>query len=770
MNELKLFIRHLIRNKVYAFVTIVGFACSLAFVLLLSLYIQSELSVNKPQNKKHRIYRLANEFYGNSPAGMGEWLMNKYPEIENYTRIYRNDDVIKLADGKKHKMEFLMADSSFLNIFSFNLIEGNTRKALKNKHSIILSQNYAWQLFGEESAIGKTVELKNGIICYVDGVIEDISNSSNFRECDAIVNFTLLTELWSWDGVLNDFGRCAFATYFLARPNTNLPSKESEVLKLFKEEFWVYQQERAEKVIFEPLTDEYFSTIPGPAKEFNSMVLVVVLTAIAILVLLLAIINYTNLTIAQANWRTKELAVKRLVGGTKRLLIWNYFRESLLLCFISFVFALFIYSFIEPVFNQLFNTRLSFFSLKQIKLWMFSFGGVMLLGLITGIVPSLLITNQNALQLVKGDAVVQKRRFQKVLTAFQFVAVVVLLVSSVTIVKQLSFLKNRNLGFKSENVLWVDCNTNLMHEEELRSLLLKTVGVKNVSFVMGSPLDGGNLQSYIYEEQAVTFHEFAVDTAFFNVMGMTVTTTGSHGDKDAIYLNQNAVKQLGLETNPITFKYHDKIHNVAGIVDDFIYYNALNQPIGLALVRPLKKNDFVWNLLIRIEGKNVNATIDKIANVYSDYFQGAPFEPHFIDQTIDSWYQKEKKTSKVVSYFTWLTIIITAMGMFALSQFYITQKTKEIGIRKVNGAKVSEILTMLNRDFIKWVAIAFVIACPIAWYAMDKWLENFAYKTNLSWWIFALAGIVSLGIALLTVSWQSWRAARQNPVEALRYE
>jgi putative ABC transport system permease protein len=273
----------------------------------------------------------------------------------------------------------------------------------------------------------------------------------------------------------------------------------------------------------------------------------------------------------------------------------------------------------------------------------------------------------------------------------------------------------------------------------------------------------------MYNDKPVSFQEFVVDTAFFPMMGIKYTPTGVAWSKNVLWLNETTVKQLELETLPKSFKRYGEELPVYGITEDF-HFNDLRQSIGLAMLRPMTEEQWSWSILVKISGEDVMGTMGRIKSAFDSFTGSEPFDYEFIDSTVDNWYRKEANTVKIITWFSLLTIIISVMGILALITYYNQLRVKEIGIRKVNGAKVSEILAMLNRDFVKWVTIAFVIATPIAYYAMNKWLENFAYKTNLSWWIFALAGVLALGIALLTVSFQSYKAASRNPVESLRYE
>ncbi len=768
--NLKTFVNHLQNNKVYTIVTVLGFAISLTFAILLSVYIKNELAVNSIHINSHRIFRLINEDYAGYAPPIAEWLKNEIPEIESYTRIYESSAIVENDNKVKLKLEFLMADSTFFNIFTFSLIEGNKETALKTKNSVVLSKKFAHKLFGNESPIGQQIVLDKHVPCVVTGVVDDISKNSNFTKCDAIINFRCLADIWGWNELLTSFGNNSFGLYFLAKKNTNLPLKAPLVLEMFKKDFWMYQDGRTKTVVFEPLADTYFSPIPGSGVERNSKTLLFILSAIVILILVLAIINYMNLTIAQSGLRVKETTIKKLMGSSRKRLIFQYINESIILCFVAFLLAVIFSFFTEPLLNNLLKTDLNLADKITFKLLILSLLMVSLIGFISGIIPAFTITKLNAIDIIKGDfRQKSKRMYSRMLIGFQYIVVIVLLISTFLISKQTTFMQHHNLGFNTENIVWFDYTINPKQNDGLKNELLKIPGVKAVSFVTGSPMDGGNNQSFNYNDKPVSFQEFIVDTSFFSMLKMKITPTGIAYSKDAIWLNQTAIKTLALDSLPKTFKRYGTDVPVLGIINDF-NFGSLHKNIGSAMIQQMDVNDYPWNILIQIEGTTALATLEKIKTAYNNFTGGMPFDYGFMNTEINNWYEKERRTAKIVGYFALLTIVIAAMGIFAMSLFYIQQKTKEIGIRKVNGAKVSELMQMLIKDFVKWVTIAFIIATPIAYYAMNKWLENFAYKTTLSWWIFALAGLLALGIALLTVSWQSWRAATRNPVEALRYE
>jgi putative ABC transport system permease protein len=768
---LKSFLRHLKANKVYTLVTLLGFSISLTFVILLSVYIKDEYSVNSFHVNKDRIYRLRNETGSGFPPPIGQVLKDNYPEIESYTRVFMHEEPIRHKDNIM-KFNMLLVDSAFFNIFSFNLLEGDPTEGLKTTNSIVLTKEYAYKLFGNEPAIGKEVLIGNNVNCIITGIVDNVHENSSFSKCDGLVNFNCIADIWNNPGLLTSNGNSSFDLYLLTKANTNLPGKAAQIVEMFKKDFWIYQEGRAKEVIFEPLEDVYFSKISsyrGSTKS-NSETLIILLVAIVISILVLAIINYLNLTIAQSGFRLKEMAIKKISGSSFFSLIKTQVFESMLLCALAFVMAVIMSILIQPAFNQLFDGHINLINEINLKSAGYAIMFIIGFGCFTGIIPAIILTKFNIPDVLKGYHLsISKGVYTKYLIGFQYVIVLVLLISTMLIAKQTHFLKNHNPGYRTNKILSLENVIGGEQRAGLRDKLMSVPGVREVSYVRGTPVDGGNNQSFMYNDKPVSFQEFTVDSVFFKIMDLEVEPTGAAYSKNGMWLNQAAVSTLELEPSPTSFKRYNTDVPVLGIIKDF-NFGSLHNKIGPIMIGQMDDNWWAWSILVQIEGNNLLATVEQIKDQYSSYSGGLPFDYSFIDETINSWYIKEVRTNKIIAGFSFLTIVITCMGLFAMSIFYMQKKTKEIGIRKVNGAKIWEVMLMLNIDFVKWVAIAFVIATPIAYYAMSQWLQKFAYKTELSWWIFALAGLLALGIALLTVSWQSWQAARRNPVEALRYE
>lgn len=769
MITLKTYLRYLLKNKMYTAITVLGFAVSITFILLLSVYIRHELSVDDFHTKKDRIYRLENETVDFSPP-IAVDLKNSIPEIEDFTRVYNESGRISVTDGQKVKFDYLGVDASFFDIFSFPLLKGKPKDVLQTANGIVLSQSTALKLFGTADPIGKTVFINTNNKFMVTGIMEDFPENTHFAKQDALVNLVAFKEIYGFKKIMEEYGWCSVSTYFLAKENSDLPSKAPEILKKFKKDFWLYTEGWATIVEFTPLKDIYFSSKEGSGTKSTSKTLITVLSVIVMLILLLAIGNYINLTIAQATFRGKEVAIKKLLGSSKRQLIFQFIKESIFLCFAAVVLSLFLAKIVEPFFDSLLNTRLSLNDSLNFTNLVVLIGVFGLIGFISGIIPALKISSFKPIEVVKGGfRRKSKGVYGKVFITFQYTVTIALLACSWIILKQTDFLRNKDLGFQKDNIVHLDYLSSTDKKEVIKNALLQIPGVDDVSLTWQSPLSGGSNQTFENNGKSLSFQEFVVDPSFFKVFDITVKYTGVAFSDEGMYLNETAIKELGLTNNSVSFKMEDKEIPILGVVSDF-NFKELRDNIGPLMIRQQSPEFQAGDIFLKINPKNTFETTDKIKAVYANLIDNAEFDVGFVDDTINQWYIKEEKAGKIIGYFTLLSFIISFLGILAMSTFYMQQRKKEIGIRKVNGATISQILSLLNKDFLKWVGLAFLIAVPISWFVMGRWLENFAYRTTMSWWIFALAGLTALAIALLTVSWQSFKAAGANPIESLRNE
>jgi putative ABC transport system permease protein len=742
----------------------------MTFILLLSVYIQNELKVDDFHTNKERIYRMENETVDFSPPIAPE-LKNSIPEIEDFTRTLEGDGRIMVSGGQKLKIDYLGVDASFFNIFSFPLLKGAPKEVLQISNSIVLSKSMAVKLFGSSDVMGETVFINTTNKFMVTGIMEDFPDNTHFVKQDALVNMKAFKDLWGLQkSLLEEYGFASISIYFLAKENSDLPSKAPEILKKFKKNYWLYKEGWASIVEFTPLKELYFSSKIGNGTQSNSKSLIVILSVIVLLILFLAIGNYINLTIAQATFRAKEVAIKKLLGSSKKQLFFQFIRESVMLCFMAIFLSLILAKLVEPVFNLLLNTQLNLnekISLVNVLILASTFS---LIGFLSGLFPALKITSFKPIEVVKGAFRKKvKNIYAKAFIVFQYTVTIALLACSWIILKQTDFLRNQDLGFQKNNIIHLEYLSATDQKDAIKNALLQIPGVQGVTLTWQSPLSGGSNQTFDYNGKSVSFQEFAVDSSFFNVFDIKMTPTEAAYSKNGVYLNETAIKELGLSDNLVSFKMGEEEKPILGVVTDF-NFKELRDKIGPLMIRQQLEDSYAEDIFVKVNSNNIFQTADKIKSTYVDLTDNAEFELMFVDDTINQWYLKEEKTGKIIGYFTLLSFIISFIGILAMSTFYMQQRRKEISIRKVNGATITQILSLLNKDFVKWVGIAFVIAVPIAWYVMGRWLENFAYKITMSWWIFVLAGVIALCIALLTVSWQSWQAATNNPVEALRDE
>ncbi len=769
MTVFNTYLRHLSKNKLYTAITILGFAISLTFILLLGVHIRNELSVDDFHVNKDRIYRLENETVDFSPP-IADDLKKSIPEIEDFTRVINVSGRIAAPDGQQAKFDYLGVDASFFEIFSFQLLKGKATEVLQTADGIVLSKTLALKLFGSLDVVGKSLLINKDTMFMVTGIMDDFPEDTHFAKQDALVNLKAFKKLWGFENILEEYGWCSLSIYFLAKTNADIPAKAPEILKSFKRDFWLYTEGWANTVEFTPLKEIYYSSKAGSGTKSTSKTLIMVLSSIVLLILLLAVGNYINLTIAQATFRGKEVAVKKLLGSSKRQLIFQFIKESVVLCFAALLISLFFAKAIEPHFDTLLNTRLHLNNRLNVLNLITLIAVFGMIGFISGILPALKISGFKPIEIVKGTFRTQaKNVYAKAFITFQYTVTIALLACSWIILKQTDFLRSQDLGFQKDNIVQIDYLGAPDKKGTIKNALLQIPGVDAVSITWQSPLSGGSNQTFKSNGKSVSFQEFAVDSSFFKVFDIKVVPTDVAFSEKGMYLNETGIKELGLTDKDVSFKMEDNEIPILGIVNDF-NFKELRDKIGPLMLRQQSEEFQASDIFLKVNSKDVFATTDKIKTTYANLIDHAEFDVQFVDDTIDQWYAKDERTGKIISYFTLLSFIISVMGILGMSTFYMQQRTKEIGVRKVNGATTTQILTLLNKDFLKWVLLAFVIAVPISWYVMNRWLEGFAYRTSMSWWVFALAGITAMAIAFLTVSWQSFRAANSNPVNVLRNE
>jgi putative ABC transport system permease protein len=785
---LKYALRSILRSKSYLYINLIGFTIGFTIALLIFSWASFELSYDNFHEKHDRIFRVIEKqnFQGQDEqylAQIPEYLTNTFerdiPEIEASTVFtYGNNFWVKANDGLIEINNVLFTDNKAFDIFSFDFIAGDPKNALTEPFTIVITQTVANKLFNEESSLGKTVELDNNKSYIVTGIIKDLPRNSH-------ILFNILASIEErkpdWNYNSGNHNACG---YVLLKQNSDIKSISPKLQILLKK----YLPNNANFIRFQlqPLKDIHLkSTFTIWEINWNKFDIKYVraFILIAFLILLIVISNYINLTIAYSTKRNIEVGIKKIIGAKRHALIMQLHIEALLILLISFFAASVLFKNLAPLLqNSLLKGYNFYYSDSSMRFYIAALL-ILFIGLLAAIYPSLVFTSSNPVSALKNNfsQQVKGHSIRKILTEFQFVITIALIVSLLTIAKQVNYLKAKNLGYNTEFVILLTANKYVQdHYEDVRENLLKYPSILGITHSNTSLSSSTWRNSIYFEDQQENSHwetpYMTVDYNFFDFYKMNLMQGRTFSrdyalDKQerAFIINETLAKKLNYQ-NPIGKIIRNGETGwgeIIGVVKDF-NYSSLHNPIEPILFFP--STMYLNEISIKISGNNIPGTLKFLESKWAAYNPNRPFSYKFLDETIAQFYIKEEDTSRLIILFSIISIFLSVIGLFGMVVFLVNKRAKEIGIRKVNGARVIEIMAMLNKDFIKWVAIAFVVACPIAWYAMHKWLENFAYKTTLSWWVFVAAGAVAVAVALITISWQSWRAATRNPVESLRYE
>jgi putative ABC transport system permease protein len=783
----KTIIRNFTRKPVTNIINLLGLSISLALVIILSVYCYSELTTDNFHKNGERIYLYGLDDHIYTPGILKENIDMKVPGVESTVRIGGTWEapVLQVENKEPITSDLVFADEDFFKLFTYSFIEGNAETALKEPLTIVITKTLSDKLFGSEEALGKTIKLNNDKSLTVSAVIE-VPNDNSCLTFNAVTSITTRKIVQENGGEYTEWGWSDFQTFLLLKKGVNPDETGKTILSVFPEE----NRKDYLNTKLTPLKKIYFSKfslfgsnylITGDKKKVQILVLV------ASLVLLIALINFINISSSQWQEKIKQTGVMKVIGATRYSVLRNTIAESFLFFLAALLIAFELVNVVSPFIRNYTGIHYSQKLINSFGFILVSLAIIIFLSAAFSIIPALRISSSRAVDNLKKTVKPDKTNFsfRGVLVTMQFTIAIVLISFTVLVQKQVRFGSN-NLGFKKDNIIGIILTEQLGQKKEvLKNLLEENSTVKKVSFSQFFP---GKIISYWTtqlnlngEKKQVSFDTFGADAEFFEMLGLQLVSGRLYGDnlssdKKKIIVNETFLRENNL-TNPVGATITMGMMNeqgfsseIIGVVKDF-HHKPLTQPITSLAIRSDSYKPFYCLVSIQTaDYKSLYAIVEKIKKTVSELSPSFPVEISFLDQAIQNMYQSELRFRRTFSLFAGCAIIICSLGILAMSIFACQRRVKEIGIRKVNGAKIYEILAMLNKDLIKWVGIAFIIACPIAGYAMHKWLQGFSYKTELSWWIFGLAGIIALGIALLTVSWQSWRAATRNPVEALRYE
>ncbi|MGN0044909.1 FtsX-like permease family protein [Alistipes indistinctus] len=766
--DFRAFLNFLGRNKLYTAINIFGFSISLMFVILLVTYTRQEYAVDQFHSNKERIFRLCDETDACFAPLIGRDLKARYPEIETYVRLFETDEVA--TAGERHlKAKILLSDPDFFRMFSFRLAEGDTAQVLQSKNGALLSESFARNLFPEGDYLDKTVTIK-GESVPVTGILRPFGNSQ-FVTPDVMLSFEEWAPLvYGWDGVLKrGYASASFPLYLMLKPHADLSAKMPDMLSHLKTYYWPYKDDHARELTIIPLTEVYLSN-PLYASEqirIGSKTLINTFFSVAMLILLFAVINYINLSTAQSESRAREMAVRRLLGCSRKALFTRLIVESVLLCILSLLIALLLAGIAEPIFNRILQTHISVSNLFSASNLGIGVVAIILLGLLTGVIPASVITRARPIDVVRGSFRHKtKMVYNKILIGFQYLITIVLLGCTLTMSRQIDMMLHADLGFDTANKLYLSIpDLNPGQSAGLKNQLLQIAGVENVALVRGVPMLGSNNTSDTWHDRPISIQRFEGDSSYLKIMGFRILRDNRTDDRKAIWLNETAMQAMELPDSASYCEYFKC--PIAGIVQDF-RYRDLTHPAEPCIIEHMQDNYWPWACIIQLTNLDSPVTLRTIERVYREYTGGMPCEYKTYDEVMHQQYAAQQRMSDILFGFTLVAILISALGILAMATYFIRQRSMEIAVRKVFGSTNREVLQRLVLHFVRYVLAAFVIAVPVIWYLMHDWLSQYVLRIPLSWTIFALAGLTALAIAVATVFGQSWRAANSNPVDAIK--
>jgi putative ABC transport system permease protein len=797
-NYFKIAFRNLLNQKFYSVINIVGFSIGISACILVALYIKHDLSYDKYHKNAVQIYRIgfsskeeSKTFYmAQSPALLGPTLKNIYPEIKKYSRIYFSErNLIKVGNKKYYEDRISYADSTFFEIFSYDALVGNKAAFLKKANSIVLAESMAKKYFGDENPIGRLIEINNKYNYEVTGVIKDVPTNSHFK-FDFLAAYSSLEKqpvgiyLPQWGATFGSY------TYILTESGFNPKEFEKKAEFFFKT--YTEMTNVDWKIIATPLPDIHLNShLDDEIEENSSISRIFILGSIALFILLLACINFINLSIARSSKRAAEIGVRKVLGAFKAQLIKQFLCESVLFSLVSFLISCVTIALVMPSFSNLVGTELGLDINNNWTTLLIIIPGVILVGVFAGLYPALIISSYQPIKVIKGiNASGSGKRgisfLRQSLVVLQFAISIILIAGTVIVNLQLKYLRNYNMGFDKEYMIVLPVHDRVGSTyKSIKSELRKIPGVLSATAGRGTPISNNNFggdckpNGVNNENGAFGIELNSVDYDYMNHFGVKFIAGRNFSEEfstdfpNAMVINEKMVKSLGFK-NPqdaIGKSYFISLNGfvpeIIGVIKDFNSSSLHNEiKSQVFMVNPGWFKEYI----IKVKSGNISSTINNVKELWAKFFPQYPFEYKFLDESIDKMYKSEERYSQVISTFSVVALFIACLGLLGLTSFVTELRKKEIGIRKVLGASITNIIQIISGEFAILVIVANIIAWPVAFYFMNRWLQDFAYRINISWWIFILSGGIALMIALITVSYQAIKAATANPIESLRYE
>ncbi|TMI91923.1 MAG: FtsX-like permease family protein, partial [Bacteroidetes bacterium] len=796
-------------------INILGLATGMAVCLLIVLFIQSEMSFDKQHEKADNIYRVVLErsypgrstSYAIIPQSIGAAIKTEYPEVLESTRLFNfagnGNFFLRIGEKTFEEKRVLAADSNFFRVFTCKFLHGDPATALEKTHSAVINATTAKKYFGTTDVVGKQFETDGNDTTetfVITAVVADWPDNSHF-----LFDMLVSTSTFQFFSRPNYTGFAAH-TYLLLNPNSSYKALEAkfpdiikkyvsgEISKVFNESWEDFQKAgNGYHYYLQPLTKIHLiSDLEAELRPNGSMTAVYIFGVVAIFILLLACINFINLSTARSVERAKEVGIRKTFGSDKRMLIGQFLIESVFISVISMLIAFVIIILLIPAFNTISGKDLSVSYFLQAK-WVFVLiAFVLITGVIAGLYPAFVLSSFNPIMVLKGrfKSSGYGLALRNGLVVFQFAISVILIISTIVVNRQMNYMLGNKLGFKKDHVIVLE-RTDMV-ENQLPAFKNELLTISGVESASGTSTMPGNQNFFgttwqeIGSKAPMTGRGMVVDEDYAKTLGLEIKE-GRFFSKDfstdtlSVVLNERAVKELGLKaaigsrlTSPDNiYNAPDGslyVYNVVGVVKDF-HYHSLHEPISpLVIINSKKFGNRSGLVALRIKGDNFKKAVSDIGTIWKKFVKEKPFNYYFLDKSLADQYQAEQTTQRIFTIFSGLAIFIACIGLLGLAAYATQQRTREISIRKVLGASEGSIITMLSKDFLKLVLLASAIAFPIAWWGMHKWLQDFAYRIDVGWWIFIVAGIAALVIALFTVSTQALKAAFTNPIKSLRSE
>lgn len=777
---MKSYFKFLSRNKAYTAIDVLGLALSMMFIIIIGAYIWHETHIDNQHSKIERMYLLGLADGDNGMTG-SHWrmihkLMDQFPEIESGTGLVTSRRFMRTVDGVEVASSVLYADSTFFDIFDFDLIRGDRHKVLSDPNSIVVTEDYARRVWPDADPMGKTIIYNTqepplvvtGIMAPMENTA--ITSPQENTPIDAVIPFEMVkyynSSLWA-EGMNNATGS---EVLLLAREGADLAANAQKYHDFAKEFFWIFQMPGSnDKLAVLPYKDHYFSDYAsyGILARGNSK-MVKILFSVGLVILLFALMNYVNLTVALSGYRAKEMATRRLLGASRAAIIRKLMAESTLLCVVSALIGMLLAWLAWPYAENLLGTHFPIIDSVTATTAAVFVGIILFMGVLAGIIPALLISSAKPIDIVRGSFRRHtKMWFSKVFIVVQNVVTIAMIASAITMYLQIDHIVNAPLGYETENIMEISNGGQMEETKEFMQRVSQLTGVEKISATCGTPLSGGNNNTMAYKDRTVSFQTIIGDLNFLDLYGLKIERDNHTTNPVKTYLNRQALAELELDEDAESYPYGNEKEPIAGIISDFHIRTILDDqhPLRISIVD--LDNFYPWGFSIKVNG-DPEETYNQVKEIFKDVYKWELEGPYpYITQKIEHRFRESRNLVKIVALFAAIAIVISLLGLVAMSTYFVEQRRREIAVKKVFGCESGEMLRNLVLSFMAYVGIAFVIAVPLVYYLMNKWLADFSYRIDVYWWIYALSGAMCLVISVVSVFIQSYRAANANPVKAL---